>query len=192
MCYCISPVLFSFLQAVSIHCRVIPGCRDGVRLGRWPRKKSGLLRRFSLCTERPPEHAFWNPWRSWSTGKRRAPQGALDPWRRRRRGLGTGVAAAYLSIALDICDPVWISSRCSYLWPRPWKMLGERDNHGHHHQGHMGAHCREAQNLAKGSTWVIQHSHYRLEGLLTGREGFFVICAPDERTRTNSSENLII
>lgn len=191
MCYCISPVLFSFLQAVSIHCRVIPGCRDGVRLGRWPRKKWGLLRRFSLCTERPPEHAFWNPWRSWSTGKRQSPSGCPGPLEKEEEGPG------------DRCGSSLPEHRLGYLWPcvdiqqvllpltssledarGPWQPRT--------HQGHMGAHCREAQNLAKGSTWVIQYSHYRLEGLLTGREGFFVICAPDERTRTNASENLII
>lgn len=27
---------------------------------------------------------------------------------------------------------------------------------------------------------------------MRGREGFFVICAPDERIRTNARENLII
>lgn len=62
----------------------------------------------------------------------------------------------YLSISLDICDPVWISSRCSYLDLIPQRREAPSvgmvtttvtpGTHGHTLWGR------------EGSTWIIQHS----------------------------------
>lgn len=150
MFYYISPILFSFLQVVSILCRVIHGCRDGVRLGRWPRKQWGLLRRFSLCTERPPEHMFWSPWRFWSLGKGWSLSRCPRPLEKEEEGPGDKCgnsptwASPWISVTLcgypagaltltssleDARPPLW------GWWQPQW------------HQAHMDTHCGEGKEV---------------------------------------------